>query len=74
MKTRTETPPIRVIIADDHPVIREGLAAIFRSQKNIKAVAEAANNALRRGNDVPTMPWRHAFERRTPRTAQIDLG
>jgi two-component system NarL family response regulator len=43
MKARTGTQPIRVIIADDHPVIREGLAAIFRSQNDIKVVAEAAD-------------------------------
>jgi two-component system NarL family response regulator len=41
------TPPatkvISVLIADDHPVVREGLAAIFKSQKDIKVVAEATN-------------------------------
>jgi two-component system, NarL family, response regulator len=34
---------IRIVIADDHPVVREGLAAIFKSQNDIKVVAEAAN-------------------------------
>jgi DNA-binding NarL/FixJ family response regulator len=34
---------INVLIADDHPVVREGLAAILRSQKDIKVVAEATN-------------------------------
>jgi DNA-binding NarL/FixJ family response regulator len=34
---------ITVMIADDHPVVREGLAAIFKSQKDIKVVAEASN-------------------------------
>jgi DNA-binding NarL/FixJ family response regulator len=43
MKAETETQPIRVIIADDHPVIREGLAAVFSSQNDIKVVAEAAD-------------------------------
>src|SRR6202035_1941230 len=42
MKARTGTQPIRVMIADDHPAIREGLAAVFRSQNDIKVVAEAA--------------------------------
>jgi DNA-binding NarL/FixJ family response regulator len=43
MKARTGTQPIRIIIADDHPVIREGLAAIFKTQNDIKVVAEAAD-------------------------------
>jgi two-component system, NarL family, response regulator len=35
--------PITVVIADDHPVVREGLAALLNSQSDIKVVAEAAN-------------------------------
>jgi two-component system, NarL family, response regulator len=34
---------IRVVIADDHPVVREGLAAIFKSQSDITVVAEATD-------------------------------
>jgi two-component system, NarL family, response regulator len=34
---------IRVLIADDHPVIREGLAAILRSEPDIKVIAEATD-------------------------------
>jgi two-component system NarL family response regulator len=36
-------PQIKVMIVDDHPVVREGLAAILRSQKDIRIVAEAAD-------------------------------
>ncbi len=39
----TATQQIRVIIADDHPVVREGLAAMLGSQEDIKVVAEATN-------------------------------
>jgi two-component system NarL family response regulator len=39
----TETKKIRVLIADDHPVIREGLAVILSSQHDIKVVAQAAD-------------------------------
>jgi DNA-binding NarL/FixJ family response regulator len=31
--------PITVLIADDHPVVREGLAAIFKSQNEAIAIA-----------------------------------
>ena len=43
MKARTTAQPIRVIVADDHPVVREGLAAIFGLQNDIQIVAEAAD-------------------------------
>jgi DNA-binding NarL/FixJ family response regulator len=39
----TITQQIRVLLADDHPVVRQGLAAILKSQKDIKIVAEAAD-------------------------------
>jgi len=37
------TKVIRVLIADDHPVVREGLVTILKSEKDIKVVAEAAD-------------------------------
>jgi two-component system, NarL family, response regulator len=37
------TQQIRVLLADDHPVVRQGLATILRSQKDIKIVAEATD-------------------------------
>jgi len=45
MKSSPEssTDVITVVIADDHPVVREGLVAIFKSQNDIKVVAEATN-------------------------------
>jgi len=35
--------PIRVLICDDHPVVREGLAAMLRMQPDIEVAGEAAN-------------------------------
>jgi DNA-binding NarL/FixJ family response regulator len=45
MKTPLELAPqqIKVIIADDHPVIRDGLRSIFKSQKDLRVVAEATD-------------------------------
>ena len=37
------SPPIRVLIADDHVTVREGLAAIIGRQPDMIVVAEAAN-------------------------------
>jgi DNA-binding NarL/FixJ family response regulator len=36
------TDPVRVIVADDHPIVRDGLRALFSSVPGIDLVAEAA--------------------------------
>ena len=64
MKTRAGTQPIRVIIADDHPAIREGLAAVFRSQNDIKIVAEAAD-----GEEACQL-----YDQLSPDVLVLDLG
>jgi len=37
--------PIKIIIVDDHPVIREGLAALLSTQSDMTVVAEASDGA-----------------------------
>ena len=37
------TKQIAVVLADDHPVIRQGLARILKSQKDIEILAEASD-------------------------------
>jgi two-component system NarL family response regulator len=39
----TITQQIRVLIADDHPVVRSGLSAILSSEDDLKIVAEAVD-------------------------------
>jgi NarL family two-component system response regulator LiaR len=38
-------PPIRVFVIDDHPMIRHGLAAMIRAEREFEWVGEAADGA-----------------------------
>jgi len=38
-----EPKPIRILTADDHPLLREGIAALVASQSDMKVVGEACN-------------------------------
>ncbi len=39
------TGPIRILVADDHPVVRDGLVAILSTQADFEVVGEAADGA-----------------------------
>ena len=41
--TPTEPRPIRVLVVDDHPIVRSGLAAIISDQADLQLVGEAAD-------------------------------
>jgi two-component system, NarL family, response regulator NreC len=40
-----ETEPIRIVLADDHPVVRAGLKSLLDAEAEFEVVAEAANTA-----------------------------
>src|SRR5204863_7716279 len=56
--------PIRVLIADDHRLMREGTAALLRLDERIEVVGLAAD-----GEEALALA-----ERRSPEVALIDLG
>ena len=39
----TETPPIHIVIADDHPLVRDGLRKLFELQAGFTVVGEAVD-------------------------------
>ena len=55
--------PIRILIADDHEVVREGLAAILDMQQDMLVVAQSAN-----GQEAA-----RAFRKERPDIALLDL-
>jgi DNA-binding NarL/FixJ family response regulator len=60
----TAQPPVRVLLADDHPIVREGIRSLLNAQPGIRVVAEAADgeSALRRAREC------------TPDVAVLDLS
>jgi DNA-binding NarL/FixJ family response regulator len=39
------TDPIRIIIADDHPIVRDGLSAVLSTQPDFEVVGEASDGS-----------------------------
>lgn len=66
------TAPIRVVVADDHPIVRDGLRALIEATAGIELVGEATNGdeAIELAREVRpdvvlmdlAMPGRHGIE------------
>jgi two-component system, NarL family, response regulator len=46
METQTGKKPIRVLIVDDHPVVRAGLTSLLRKENGLKVVGTAHNGEV----------------------------
>jgi len=46
METQTGKKPIRVLIVDDHPVVRAGLTSLLRKESGLKVVGAAYNGEV----------------------------
>lgn len=38
-----QAPPIRILVADDHPIVRQGLTSLLEHEKDFRIVAQAAD-------------------------------
>jgi DNA-binding NarL/FixJ family response regulator len=56
-------PPIKILVADDHPIVRDGLVAILSTQTDLEVVGEAGN-----GRDVVL-----EYQRLRPDVVLLDL-
>lgn len=67
------TPPIRVFLADDHEIVRRGVAALIDGQEDMEVVGEAATAAQARARILAVRPDVAVLDVRLPDGSGIDV-
>jgi len=65
--------PLRVLVVDDHPVVREGVLAILATQSDMKVVGEAASAEEALALSVPEPPHVAVLDLRLPGISGVQL-
>ncbi|MEY9951578.1 response regulator [Leifsonia sp. EB34] len=66
-------PPIRVFLADDHEIVRRGVAALIDGQEDMEVVGEAATAAQARARILAVRPDVAVLDVRLPDGSGIDV-
>ena len=72
MTVATISQPIRILVVDDHPVLRDGIAAIISGQSDMVLVGEATNGAEALGQFRNLRPDVTLMDLQMPRMNGVD--